>query len=318
MNTKLFLATLLGLLAYSQARITLTKWEAFKQEFNKSYDNEFEERFRMQVFEDNKRIIDTHNERFAIGEETYEMGFNEYTDLLDKEFDGMFDGSEIEDFEFTHKDDDELKGYNDEVDWRILGAITPVKQEGHFNNSWAFATAGVVESRKFISTGVLLELSKQQLIDCSSNKHDSIWRALKYIKSKKGIEAERAYPYRGVKGHCKFNKRLISASIRKYHHSSTGNERTLAKQVAKGPVAAMISRDAIRFYRSGVFHNPNCRKSPEYAVLIVGYGNSKSFGEYWLLKTSLGTSWGEKGYLKLARNKNNLCGIASRAYFPDI
>ncbi|KAH8299420.1 hypothetical protein KR044_001287, partial [Drosophila immigrans] len=332
MKTKFLLATLLGLLAYVQARITLAdvqaaEWELFKQEFQKSYEDEAEESLRMRVFQDNKRIIDAHNERWAAGQETYEMGVNAHTDLLDAEFDSLFaKPDEDEDLELweddvdvdVDEDVDELEDHKDEVDWRILGAVTPVKHQGHFNNSWAFAAAGVVESRKFVATGVLLELSKQQLIDCAGKKsRRKIPNALKYIKSKKGIEAERAYPYRGAQGHCHFNKRLISASIRKYHRSSS-NEKSLARNVAKGPVAAMISREAIRFFRSGVFHNSNCKKSEDYGVLIVGYGHSQSYGDYWLLKTSLGTSWGEKGYLKLARNKKNLCGIASWAYFPDI
>ncbi|KAH8355084.1 hypothetical protein KR093_005293, partial [Drosophila rubida] len=333
MEAKLLLATLLGLLACAQARITLAdvraaEWEQFKQEFQKSYDDESEDRLRMQVFEDNKRIIDAHNERWAAGQETYEMGVNEYTDLLQHEFDSLFAApaeqlEEDEELEFldddADEDDEEPQGHKDEVDWRILGAVTPVRHEGHFNNSWAFAAAGVVESRRFISSGVLLELSKQQLIDCAGVKgRKKIQRALKYIRSKKGIEPERAYPYRGAPGRCSFKKQLISASIRKYHHSSTGSEKTLAANVHKGPVAAMISRDAIRFFKSGVFHNANCKKSEDYGVLIVGYGHSENYGDFWLLKTSLGTSWGEKGYMRLARNRKNLCGIANWAYYPDI
>ena len=31
-----------------------------------------------------------------------------------------------------------------------------------------------------------------------------------------------------------------------------------------------------------------------------------------------GTSWGENGYMKLARNKGNMCGIASYVVYPVI
>lgn len=54
-------------------------------------------------------------------------------------------------------------------------------------------------------------------------------------------------------------------------------------------------------------------------MLLVGYGTEPQTGEeYWLLKNSWGIYWGEGGYMKLARNKNNMCGIAYSALLPII
>lgn len=33
---------------------------------------------------------------------------------------------------------------------------------------------------------------------------------------------------------------------------------------------------------------------------------------------SYGTTWGEQGYMKMARNKDNNCGIASYALYPEV
>ncbi|KAL7738233.1 hypothetical protein ACLKA6_006565 [Drosophila palustris] len=333
MKATILLVALFAMLACVQARITLAdvqaaEWEAFKLEFNKNYEDESEDRQRMQVFQDNKRIIDAHNQRWAAGEESYEMGINQFTDLLEEEFHQLFavhdanedfDDAEIDFNEEEEEEDTDFDSVdNHNVDWRTLGAVTPVQHQGHFNNSWAFAAAGVVESRQFVSTGKLVVLSKQNLVDCCRSKHKRTLNALKCIKKKGGIDTEASYPYRGISGKCQFNKKLIGAKVRKYYQSSPGNERALAHNVAQGPVAAVISLDAIRFFRRGVFHNTHCGKDPGYAVLIVGYGTCQNCGDYWLLKTSLGTSWGEKGYMRLARNKHNLCGIASRAYYPVI
>lgn len=70
--------------------------------------------------------------------------------------------------------------------------------------------------------------------------------------------------------------------------------------------------------RSGIFSDDSCRPdSLNHGVTLVGYG-TESGQDYWLIKNSWGSDWGDHGYFKLARNQDNMCGIATLATYPKI
>jgi cathepsin L len=84
-----------------------------------------------------------------------------------------------------------------------------------------------------------------------------------------------------------------------------------------GPVAAAIyASKTFLLYKSGIYNEANCPTSVNHAVLIVGYGTENGV-DYWLVKNSWGTGWGEAGFFRLARGSNK-CGIASYATYPVV
>jgi len=73
-------------------------------------------------------------------------------------------------------------------------------------------------------------------------------------------------------------------------------------------------------YKSGVYRNPRCSTSPQdvnHAVLAVGYGTDAFGVDYWIVKNSWGTSWGNNGYFNIERGVN-MCGVADCSSYPVV
>jgi len=143
--------------------------------------------------------------------------------------------------------------------------------------------------------------------------------AFAYVKRIKGIDSLAAYPYTGSEGTCKYSSSESVGYNNGFQRVLSGDELALQQAVALiGPISVGIdaSPSSFQFYSGGIYQSADC--SPillDHAVLAVGYGTSNG-QDYWLLKNSWGTSWGMQGYMMLARNDDNMCGIATEASFP--
>ena len=118
---------------------------------------------------------------------------------------------------------------------------------------------------------------------------------------------------------CRFKKTSIGATDSGFEDISQGDEEALMEAVATiGPVSVAIdaSHQSFQFYSEGVYYEPECSSTElDHGVLLVGYGVEDD-QKYWLVKNSWGTGWGDGGYIKMARNKDNNCGIATQASLP--
>lgn len=144
--------------------------------------------------------------------------------------------------------------------------------------------------------------------------------AFKYIKDNGGIDTEKGYPYEGIDDSCHFEKNVVGATDKGMVDIPEANEKKLAEAIATlGPVAVAIdaSHQSFQLYAGGVYFDPQCDSQQlDHGVLVVGYGTEPTGEDYWLVKNSWGKSWGDEGFIKMARNKDNACGIATSASFP--
>ncbi|XP_042858750.1 cathepsin L-like [Penaeus japonicus] len=323
-----FLSVLACVVAVSVASPSLRQqWHNFKAEHGRHYASVEEERYRLSVFEQNQQFIDEHNARFENDEVTFTLKMNQFGDMTSEEFSATMNGflnvPSRRPVAILEADDETLP---EKVDWRTKGAVTPVKDQKQCGSCWAFSTTGSLEGQHFLKDGKLVSLSEQNLVDCSGKFGNMgcggglMDQAFRYIKANKGIDTEASYPYEAQDGKCRFDSSNVGATDTGFVDVEHGSESALQKAVAKvGPISVAIdaSQPSFQFYHNGVYYEEQCSSTMlDHGVLAVGYGSEEKGGDYWLVKNSWNTSWGNKGYIQMSRNKKNNCGIASQASYP--
>ncbi|CAF1401866.1 unnamed protein product [Adineta ricciae] len=282
---------------------------------------------RRTIWGKNLKLVEEHNQRADLGLHSYRLGMNKFADLTNEEFVKLLNDVQKKDIQkdaqpFIGNSNIELP---DTVDWRDKGAVVPVKNQGQCGSSWAFSAVGAIEGAHEIKTGKLVSLSEQQLVDCSGKYGNEgcnggyMTQSFQYIKDAGGIQSDKTYPYTGRDDKCTFNSSDVIVKVCGFVELPSGNETALQQAVALiGPIATAVDSGDTSFqmYKSGVYDDPRCQpKYPNHGIFIVGYGN-ESGKDYWLLKNSWGTEWGLEGYIKVVRNKNNQCGVATMASYP--
>ena len=220
------------------------------------------------------------------------------------------------------------------MDWRSQNVVGSVKNQLNCGCCYAFATASVLESLYAIKSKskTVVELSPQQITDCSINGNSgcnggNFPPSVRYVKGQGGRLATLAsYPYAGKKQTCRTSGLdQVNLGTVDYNAIPEGDEKAMAQALAQfGPIFIGLDADSklFMFYKSGVLSIANCptrRQDMDHAMVAVGYGYDNALKtSYWIVKNSWGEKWGENGYFRLAKDKGNMCGIASMAYYGQL
>ncbi|XP_054279205.1 procathepsin L-like [Macrosteles quadrilineatus] len=279
----------------------------------------------------NLNFIREHNKKHERGEVTFTVGVNQFADMTNEEFRQRMNGIRLtEDYQRSGEkfEIDENLEIPKSVDWRKKGAVTKVKHQTFCDCSYAFSATGSLEGQTYLKTKKLVSLSEQNIIDCSTDQGNQgcdfgrMNDAFEYVKENKGIDTEASYPYEDEEGSCRYKAKNKGATCSGYVDVTSFSENALQQAVAKvGPVSVGIdgSHSSFQLYKSGVYKDPECfDKYITTGLLVVGYGTVKRGEDFWLVKNSFGTNWGMKGYIMIARNHNNMCGIATMPSYPTV
>ncbi|KAG1681859.1 Cathepsin L [Nymphon striatum] len=324
-----FLNLVVACIAIVSAKAVLVSnedWDLYKVAFTKVYSPE-EELLRKEIFTINYKRIEDHNKRFRDGEVSYTQGANQFTDMTQNEVKMIMNGFRGSNINVTGSAfmSTNYLDLPKTVDWRKEGLVTKVKNQGACGSCWAFSTTGSLEGQHMKKTGKLTSLSEQNLVDCSWAEGNMgcggglMDQAFTYIKKNNGIDSESSYPYKAEDEKCTFKKAADAAKVTGFVDIKSGDEHSLMTAVATvGPISVAIDANHPEFmsYSSGILDIPSCSSTfLDHGVLAVGYGTENG-KDYWLVKNSWGASWGMSGYVKMSRNKDNQCGIATKASYP--
>lgn len=306
------------------------EFRLWKKLYNKQYKTVEEDITRFAIWLNNWKKVAQHNLETELKKHSYTMGVNKYSDLTNQEITDTMNGFLGEKKVNTTGRKVFANSYSrklpEQVDWRKEGYVTEVKDQGQCGSCWSFSATGSLEGQHFKKVGKLVSLSEQNLVDCSGSYGNMgcegglMDDAFQYIKAK-GVDTEESYPYVAAQGSCRYSKENVGARDTGFTDIPRGDERALKEAVATvGPVSVAIdaSNFSFQLYRGGIYNEPDCSSdSLDHGVLVVGYG-SENGQDFWIVKNSWGPSWGENGYIRMSRNKNNQCGIATSASYPDV
>lgn len=195
-------------------------------------------------------------------------------------------------------------------DWRDRGAVTPVKDQGNCGSCWAFSAIGNIEGQWAASGNPLTALSEQMLVSCdkvdggcNGGIMDQAWDWI--IANHSGeVYTEASYPYTsggGSTAACQTNGK-VGAKITG-HVALAEDEDVIAAWLANnGPISIAVDASTWQLYFGGVVSNCFSQQL-NHGVLLVGYNNEAN-PPYWIVKNSWGASWGEGGYIRLAKGTN--------------
>ena len=232
------------------------------------------------------------------------------------------------------------------VDWRDKGFVPPVINEGICGNSVFFAVLDSIDAVYAIKFGLLIMGSREEGKDCCLKDNDctsSVYDLALYqcVICLGGLAKDGEYI--SPNHTCISDKYSAAVKISGAQYViPSDDEQALAVAVARQPIVVGVdaTHQSFENYKSGVYYEPKCSSEKlGHAMLVVGYG-SQGGEDFWIVKNSWGKilslkfrycvyvtgiifclpfsgeEWGMNGYILMARNRNNNCGIATQAMYP--
>ncbi|OHT16440.1 Actinidain [Tritrichomonas foetus] len=275
---------------------------SWMRQYNEFYTQD-EYHLRLGIFLTNMRFVQNFKGSFKVG-------LNRFAAITPSEYMALLGNPTKFDNPHEKSDTTKLQLKSDppsELDWRAKGAVTDVQDQGGCGSCWAFAGIATIEGAWAVANGELYKLSEQNPLDCSWDASGCYGGAPRQVfihaieKQEGKFMLAADYPYLGYQDTCHYDPSKALCHVSQYQ--LVFDEGLLQGLVATyGPTA--ISMDAsgasFQMYTSGIYDGHDCTRMHNHAVTVVGYGEENGV-DYWIVKNSWGSWWGEEGYFRILR-----------------
>lgn len=285
---------------HGKALINDGTWIKMLNEFNVNSTwtaghNEF---FNNQSFDEARVLLGTHLLHIADHlDET--LGDSEYSSISDADIPAEFDAR---------------------TKWP--GLIHPIRDQQRCGSCWAFSASEVLSDRVAIAANTpSAVLSPEDMVSCDSSdmgcSGGTLPTAWEYLTST-GIVSDKCLPYEAGNGSapkcpkkCEDSETWAASKVKaKTAYAINGMANMQKEIMTNGPIqTAFRVYKSFMSYKTGVYQKHIWELIPEggHAVKIVGWGTMDG-KDYWTVANSWNTNWGDNGFFKILRGKNQ-CGI---------
>lgn len=228
----------------------------------------------------------------------------------------------------------------DSVDWR-RSSWKP-KDQGSCGSCWTFSTVGAIEGNFYSVRGEVVSLSEQELVDCAHTQDGDTptdpyfensgcgggWmsRGLAYNEINEGQLNETNYVYKATDQSCQRatleETKPVEGAISRVINMEVDSCSDLEKAVNVGPTAIAVTTTNWHLYTGGIVKESQCGGTQfdiTHGVVAVGYDSTDDGTDFWIVRNSWGTRWGDNGHIYLEKGStSSACAACSLTSFPVV
>ncbi|GMR49674.1 hypothetical protein PMAYCL1PPCAC_19869 [Pristionchus mayeri] len=323
------------------------EWKEWRATVGKdrSYQNANDEEEHALAFEKSLILVKENKLAFEKGEVHYTLALNEFADRTDAELAVLRMDAEsvkarkeyISNLKDSVDDDDSTVKDNklrSSFDWRQYSKakFPEIEDQGSCGSCYSFSSMFAMEAQLAIFNNITTSLSKQYVLDCTwyvdpktllnrgcSGGLDIVTYEWLHANGK-GVPETSVYEYTGENRvrSCPATTSGPTYKVKSFRHAN--NSETLLQEnlLRWGPITCGIhASKKFQLYYDGIYHEDNCDSADiDHSVVAIGYGSENGV-DFWILRNSWGTNWGQGGYGKLMRGTNE-CGFPDTTAWPQV